>query len=284
MSQIVKYDFMDWEDMVKIRPAKMGDLEDVESIARNTWEGHDYISQEFMSWLEDGHFYVIESGGKVVGTGKITILPGRVGWLEGLRVHPAYQKQGLGRMMHSFLLNKAKDIAEIEVLEFATHMFNKESVSMALKDGFKIVKRFYLCIRKLTSSMDFEDVTITDSDIKWNDYIPCGWKFLRVLPETASYLKHCGKFGLLDDCKFVYPVRKSELAITPLSPTRACFKKLMPAASKISEDKGAESIAYMVPEDMQDTVKYLKSMKFESWVEFKDPDVLVFRKRLRDKN
>lgn len=81
-----------------IREARPGgDRPFIEEIARLTWGGggEDYLARVFDEWLGD-NFYVLELDGKVVGTAKLTLLPGEVGWLEGLRVHRDYRGKGYG--------------------------------------------------------------------------------------------------------------------------------------------------------------------------------------------
>ena len=89
------------KDLV-IREAQKNDKQDVQEITRFTWEGQDYIDKVFDEWLEDGHFFVAEIENKVIGTAKLTIFPDKVGWLEGLRVHPQYRGQGIGRKLQDF--------------------------------------------------------------------------------------------------------------------------------------------------------------------------------------
>ncbi len=270
--------------MVEIRLAAERDGEDIEEIAKSTWDGHDYLAQEFTGWLEDGNFYVIEHEQKVIGTGKLTLLPGHVGWLEGLRVHPGYQKQGLGRMMHNFLMKRAEEIEYVHHVEFATHMFNRESVGMALKDGFAVVKRFYLSFRERGKEEIFKPAKFEPGEIGWKDYIPCGWKFLRVLPETPEYLSKCGAVGTVNGCKFLYPFRNTEIGVSPAAPTAECFEKVMGAASAISRRKNADKFAFMVPEETPWLLSQHQTLGFESWVDFREADVLIFRKSLGDKN
>ncbi len=269
--------------MVRIREAKNGDRADIEEIAKNTWEGQDYIAEEFSHWIDDGNFYVIQIDGKVVGTGKISLLPGKVAWLEGLRVHPAYQKQGLGRMMHNYLMQKAESLAA-NYLEFATHMFNKESTGMATNDGFVVVKRYFLAIRKTIYGGKIEEGEFEPSRFDWKEYIPCGWKFIKIAPGYEKAIRECGKIGVAEGNMFLYPKRSTEVTFTPEKINEECVKKIISSASAVSREKGAKIIATMVPEEKRIAVDFLKNMGFESWVNFEEPDVLVFRKTLVDKN
>jgi len=118
-----------------IREARPEDKPFIEEIARLTWGGEDYLARVFDEWLGD-NFYVLEVDGRVIGTAKLTLLPGRIGWLEGLRVHRDYRGRGYGRRLQDFMLELGSELAKkgkIEALEFATYFLNRESISMAEK-------------------------------------------------------------------------------------------------------------------------------------------------------
>ncbi len=68
-----------------IREVRPEDRSFIKEIAKLTWGGEDYLARVFDEWLGD-NFYALEVDGRVVGTAKLTLLPGRVGWLEGLRM------------------------------------------------------------------------------------------------------------------------------------------------------------------------------------------------------
>jgi GNAT superfamily N-acetyltransferase len=69
------------------------------------WEGQDYVPYVWEEWLADyeGMLAVAEFGSKVIGLGKLSLLAPGQWWLEGLRVHPNFQGQGVGTHMHNYL-------------------------------------------------------------------------------------------------------------------------------------------------------------------------------------
>ena len=174
-----------------IREARLEDKPFIEEIVRLTWNGEDYLARVFDEWLGD-NFYVLEVDGKVIGTAKLTLLPGKVGWLEGLRVHPDYRGRGYGRKLHDFMLELGERLAEegkIEALEFSTYFLNKESIVMARKSRFKIVKRFYYIQRPLVVGEEPEISKIASLDeLDYQDYIPYGWKFLHRCEGSLEWL------------------------------------------------------------------------------------------------
>jgi len=267
-----------------IREAKLGDKPFIEEIARLTWEGEDYLARVFDSWVKDGNFYVLELEGKVVGTAKLTILPDKVGWLEGLRVHPNYQKRGFGRVLHNFMLHKGKELAEksvINALEFSTYFLNKESIAMAKKDGFKVVERFYYIQRPLEEGKEPKLSKIASlAKLDYESYIPYGWKFLHRCEESIEWLNQKAQIREFKGFKFLYPKVNTEPAFTPFKVSRESIEILLLAMSFEAKKLGYDSVDIMLPEDKQDLIEPLKELGFKNWTDFKEPDVLVFRKEL----
>ena len=267
-----------------IREARPKDKPFIEEIAKLTWEGEDYLARVFDSWVKDGNFYVIELEGKAIGTAKLTILPDKVGWLEGLRVHPNYQKRGFGRLIQNFMLHKGKELAEkgiINTLEFSTYFLNKESIAMAKKDGFKVVERFYYVQRALEEEKEPNVSKISSLDeLGYEGHIPYGWKFLHKCEESIGWLNQKAQIREFKGFKFLYPNVNTEPAFTPFKVSRESIKTLLPAMSFEAKKLGYDSIDIMLPEEKQDLIEPLKELGFKNWTDFKEPDVLVFRKEL----
>jgi GNAT superfamily N-acetyltransferase len=87
---------MDKHEII-IRPARQSDTEDVLELTRHIWEGHDYVPYVWADWLADGsgRLLVAEYQGNLLGFSKLTCLSDEDWWMEGLRVHPAYQGHGI---------------------------------------------------------------------------------------------------------------------------------------------------------------------------------------------
>ena len=92
-----------------IRPARDSDRADIQAIASQIWGGTDYLPLMFDRWLADtdGAFYVAQVDNRVVGTAKLSQLGEDEWWLEGLRVHPELQGQGIGRQLHLAVVDLA---------------------------------------------------------------------------------------------------------------------------------------------------------------------------------
>ena len=268
-----------------IREAKLEDRPFIEEIAKLTWEGEDYLARVFDSWVKDGNFYVLELDGKVIGTAKLTFLPDKVGWLEGLRVHPSYRKRGFGRLIQNFMLHRGKELAEkgvINALEFATYFLNKESIAMAKKDGFKVVKRYYALgkpVKEVKPSKPAESTINSLEELEYTGYIPVGWKFVHKVPEALEWLK---KKAVVKECngtKFMVP-KDSESAFVPFRISKDYVSKALPCMAHEALSQNQKYIEIMVPEENEEALEPLRELGFEVWDNCKEPNALVFRKVL----
>ncbi|NJE85653.1 GNAT family N-acetyltransferase [Thermococcus sp. CX2] len=261
-----------------IREARPEDKPFIEEIARLTWGGEDYLAKVFDDWVKDGNFYVLELDGRVIGTAKLTLLPNRVGWLEGLRVHPDYRGRGFGRLLHSFMLELGERLAEegkIEALEFSTYFLNRESIAMAKKDGFSILAKFYVLGAK---AEDFDQEEPTPSELTYEDLtlgiIPLGWKFLHRSEETLEWLRKRAEVYEIDGFKFIVP--RGGTTFTPLSTGLACIRTMLPAMAYVAKERG-EWFDIMLPGGMNPVLLGLMGLGLKLWDETEEPNVLVFR-------
>lgn len=91
---------------VHCRPARVEDTPAVLALSSLIWEGEDYIPYVWEEWLRDeqGLLLVAEHSGNLVGFGKLTRLSAEDWWMEGLRVHPQYERRGIATQLHEALL------------------------------------------------------------------------------------------------------------------------------------------------------------------------------------
>ncbi|NJE60300.1 GNAT family N-acetyltransferase [Thermococcus sp. 21S7] len=265
-----------------IREAKPEDKPFIEEIARLTWEGEDYLARVFDEWFEDGGFYVLEVDGKVIGTAKLTILPGKVGWLEGLRVHPEYRGRGYGRKLHDFLLGLGERLAregKIEALEFATYFLNRESISMAEKTGFRVKAKFFVFG---ANTGDFQPEEPERIEPELSDLtlglIPVGWRFVRRSEKALEWIRENAE--LYDFNGFRFLVSTKGTTFTPLDVGLATLKAMLPAMAWVARERGREGFDVMLPSGVKPLLPGLKRLGLHLWDETEEPDVLVFRKKL----
>ncbi|WP_297466924.1 GNAT family N-acetyltransferase [Thermococcus sp.] len=264
-----------------IREAKPEDRPFIEEIAKLTWDGEDYLAGVFDGWLGD-NFYVMELDGKVIGTAKLTLLPGKVGWLEGLRVHPDYRGRGYGRLLHSFMLQLGKKLAQkgrIEALEFATYFLNRESISLAERTGFSVKAKFFVFSAR---TEDFEPEEPEKVEPSMSDLtlglIPVGWRFVRRSGEALEWIKRNAEVYDINGFRFL--VSKKGTTFTPLDVGLATLKAMLPAMAWVSRERGREEFDVMLPSGVKPLLLGLRRLGLYLWDETEEPNVLVFRKRL----
>lgn len=120
-----------------IRPAQHADRAALEAIAAQIWEGHDYLPRVLDAWLNDPYdgFFVATLRDRVIGVCKITRLDEEEWWLEGLRVDPAFQGHGFGRILHHFAVTHVRQHGR-GVVRFSTSSDNGAVQRLARETGF----------------------------------------------------------------------------------------------------------------------------------------------------
>lgn len=198
--------------MSEIRPLRESDRDDVLEIARNTWEGHDYLPYSFDTWLKDknSHTAAIEKEGHVVALANLRVIEnGKTGWMEGLRVHPNHRGKGLARLLTNHVLQTAMDL-QVERIRYTTANVNRESLHLGETIGMK--RRFDLAVywhedpMKVSWRSSGEPVQEVTSDQLYPDLIaaellPCNviiydWKALDVAPEALDKIGQVAFFWI----------------------------------------------------------------------------------------
>ena len=83
------------------RPARSEDKAAILAFCQNTFSWGDYIADVWDGWLNDstGCLIVGQADGQAVGVLHAQPIEGRVVWIEGLRVHPDFRRQGISSAM-----------------------------------------------------------------------------------------------------------------------------------------------------------------------------------------
>ncbi|MHA2426386.1 MAG: GNAT family N-acetyltransferase [Candidatus Thorarchaeota archaeon] len=156
--------------MVKTRPLRESDEEDILEIARNTWDGHDYLPHYFEEWLQDDkcHTLAIEEDDHIAALANLKIIEeGATGWMEGLRVHPKFRGKGYASILTDHLVDMAKDLG-VKRLRYTTECENEPSLHLAAKIGMERVFDLGVYWDSELSRFDWEIPTsnITQLDIE----------------------------------------------------------------------------------------------------------------------
>jgi RimJ/RimL family protein N-acetyltransferase len=164
-----------------VRRLRSSDRDDVVEISSHVWEGHDYLASVVDEWLRDpnGYFYGVDVGGRVVAVGRLRLLEGgRIGWMEGLRVHPDYRGRGFANDITRRIVRKGESLG-VERLRYTTSDENAASLRLAKTAGFSRVFRmtvsWYYKLGRISAPADHPAIR------KQSPRITC--KLLKTSPE-----------------------------------------------------------------------------------------------------
>jgi len=117
---------------IEIRPARAEDRDAILAFCTHTWEWGDYIEYVWDEWLHDpqGQMLVATSDGQPVGVGHFRMLTSTEAWLEGIRIHPAYRRQGLATSIDNAMLAEAMRRGAT-IARFITESTNIASIQVA---------------------------------------------------------------------------------------------------------------------------------------------------------
>lgn len=203
---------------VRFRPAEPGDKGRLLEIAAQIWEGHDYLPRVFDGWMTDTRHYfaAMTLGDRLVGCGRLMPFDARRGWLEGLRVDPAHQGQGLGRLIARHMVEAGRDRG-FEQLLFSTYFGNASSIRINEDLGFKRTAAFTHLELELEKLADPPDLAQAIREVTVSAGIPDGremmandWTFLPGdLPDRARYFPNAetvsrgdGRIVIADNLKY----------------------------------------------------------------------------------
>ncbi len=126
------------EDVIVCRPAQAKDTEAVMELSSHIWEGGDYLPYVWEEWLADpeGLLGVAEIHGRVAGVFKLTRFQDDEWWMEGLRVHPDFQGQGVASHIHNYVVDTWRKIGK-GVIRLVTASFNIKVHHMCEQGGFR---------------------------------------------------------------------------------------------------------------------------------------------------
>ncbi len=126
------------QDVIVCRPAQARDTEAVMELSSHIWEGGDYLPYVWEEWMADpeGLLGVAEIHGRVAGVFKLTRFQDDEWWMEGLRVHPDFQGQGVATHIHNYVVDTWRKIGK-GVIRLVTASINIKVHHMCEQGGFK---------------------------------------------------------------------------------------------------------------------------------------------------
>lgn len=178
-----------------VRLAVAEDATDLKDIASTIWDGSDYLPDIMSEWISEPWFLVCEYERRVIACLKMTMLPDKVLWFEGLRVHGDFQNRGLGTLMNHHGMRLAHELSgRIPGLsfEFCTYYKNVESLHLTAKLGFQTVESFHVLDHKgilETREPQLINAPKLDMFANYPRYIPLGWRILHHHPEALDLIR-----------------------------------------------------------------------------------------------
>jgi GNAT superfamily N-acetyltransferase len=123
---------------IEVRDARPEDREAVYAFCAGTWgDGGDYISDVWDTWLaeQDGAVLVGVRDGRPVALSHVRMLASEEAWIEGVRVAPEARRLGIGRVMVSRSLARARAMGAT-VARMFTGATNVASQALFTRFGF----------------------------------------------------------------------------------------------------------------------------------------------------
>jgi GNAT superfamily N-acetyltransferase len=130
--------------MLRIRPARKLDKDEILSFCVNTFSWGDYIDRVWDYWYaeENGRLFIAESGSEKIAMSHVAICPeGRSIWLEGVRVHPDHRRSYIATLLITKMLEYGRQrgawqaSAIVDTTNFASQRLME-------KNGFKVVSKW----------------------------------------------------------------------------------------------------------------------------------------------
>jgi predicted N-acetyltransferase YhbS len=179
---------------LSFRLATPADKPEILAIAAHTWDGEDYLSDVIDDWLQPGpaQLLVATLDGRVVGLGRFAAeFPGFV-WLEGLRVDPRRQGQGIAKALTARMVDMA-DALGADLVALSTYFDNYASQRVSAAFGFKPAVGFAYCEGKPAAVLPHAAASPRVVDIPREEALA----FIagsRSLAAGAGYVPHSWRF------------------------------------------------------------------------------------------
>jgi GNAT superfamily N-acetyltransferase len=128
---------------LEVRLAREEDREAVLAFCRQTWDWGDYIADVWETWLHDPNsaFFVAVQDGRPVGIANLRMLNAQEAWMEGMRVDPAYRKQGVASELSCAQVAEARRRGA-SIVRTLTNATNSSAIRLIERARFRRVGAF----------------------------------------------------------------------------------------------------------------------------------------------
>jgi GNAT superfamily N-acetyltransferase len=122
---------------LQFRRLELDDVPNVRELIKDFWEGHDYVGSEVQNWIEKDDCFPFGAfrASSLVGLGNVHWFTPELGWIQGIRVLPSLQHQGIGKELFGFAREYCVRNGA-NVVQFTTSIQNKASMIIAHDLGF----------------------------------------------------------------------------------------------------------------------------------------------------
>lgn len=128
---------------IYIRPASAKDKAAVLAFCQNTFSWGDYIADVWDDWLTfaGGQLLVATFDEHPIGIVHVALLENKIAWMEGMRVHPDYRRQGVARRLDARAIAFARERG-CTAAQLVTSTKNIAAQSMLEASNYQRVARF----------------------------------------------------------------------------------------------------------------------------------------------
>ena len=162
-------------DTLTFRAVLPSDKDRIIAFTFNTWGDHedDYIKDVFDNWVADlrGEFTAAVLAGEVVGIAKLTDMGDDEWWFEGLRIDPAYRRQGIAREFNRYHIELAQRLGG-KAIRYMTGGSNVGSQAIGARAGFEHIITYAAYLADASHEFD-QPVQLTIEDapalLRWID-------------------------------------------------------------------------------------------------------------------
>ena len=123
--------------LMEIRRLIIDNVPAVAEITKIIWDGNDYLKNVIAEWINSNDCFPFGAfiDDQLVGVGNIRRTSTNSAWLEGLRVNPAMQGQGIAHALFDFAVDYTLE-NDFQIVQFDASSNTKASLHMGEEFGF----------------------------------------------------------------------------------------------------------------------------------------------------
>ena len=124
--------------MSYIRSPIVSDKEKILEFCQNTFSWGDYIDEVYDFWINEGNLIILEQDGMPIGMCHgVTYKDERMIWIEGIRMHHDYRRQGLAEKLVRHIEKNVLN-SDIRYASMLIESENIPSLNLAKKMGYTL--------------------------------------------------------------------------------------------------------------------------------------------------